>query len=643
MRLTEKQRSIIWIAVVAVVYFAVARLSLSILMTPAGIAAVWPPEGIFLSAILLTRRETRPWLIGVLFATDLLGELVAGTSLFVSMGYSLALAGSAGMGSWLILRFLGPSISFSKVREVFGFLALSVFLANLTMSLLAAAVSTRTPGSAFWESWRTWATSDGIGNLLVTPCIITWARARAPVTWDPRRWIEGVSLVIPLAVITFFAFGAFAERGEAALPLTYLCFPLLLWAALRFDLRFLTTSLAGMAAIAVGSTLGAGTPSPLGLHVDDVILVQLFLATMAIPALVLAATVAERKESLEALGKSEALLSSVVEGTSDAVYAKDREGRYLLLNDVARKILGKSLDELLGRDFSGTLVADHTQSLAEQDRQVLDSREPHTYQEKLTLADGQEHTFLSTKSPLLGPGGEVVGLLGVARDITELARSQEERDRLRERMVNAQEEERRRIAADIHDDSIQQMTAVGLRLGALRHLVASGGSDDGAFASLEESVEKAIGRLRHLMFELRPPALDEQGLVAAIVGYVGTESREGGFRFDVRDRLQQEPEASVRAGLYRIVQEAVRNVSKHAEANSITVTVSSEKGGVGLEIQDDGQGFGAQETWSPDHFGLAGIRERASMMGGSATVQSSRGAGTRVKIWVPSHHGPGAL
>jgi len=212
---------------------------------------------------------------------------------------------------------------------------------------------------------------------------------------------------------------------------------------------------------------------------------------------------------------------------------------------------------------------------------------------------------------------------------------QQRRD-LAQRLERAQEEERRRIAADIHDDPIQVMSAVDLRLQML-----SESGEPATRAELEplhEIVVHSIERLRSLLFELHPTTLDREGLAAALKLMLERAAVEAGWTVRLEDDLAAEPQAQERALLYRIAQEGVANVRKHAQAGRVLARVASRDGGVTIVVEDDGVGFDTSVIGEPvpGHLGLTTMVERAELLGGWCRVTSKPGSGTRVECWLPS-------
>jgi signal transduction histidine kinase len=218
------------------------------------------------------------------------------------------------------------------------------------------------------------------------------------------------------------------------------------------------------------------------------------------------------------------------------------------------------------------------------------------------------------------------------KNMDVLRRTMQDRHRLLMRLEDAQEEERRRIAADIHDDPIQVISAADLRAQRLARQI-SDPQLRGEVEALQATLAQSVERLRHLLFELRPPSLDREGLVAALRAYVS--GREGPDVV-IEDELPGEPAPDIRALLFRIAQEALTNAWKHSGAKRVTVSVVAEEGGIRLRIVDDGGGFDAAAP-PPDHghIGLPTMVERAELAGGRCQIESQPGGGTTVDAWLP--------
>ncbi len=417
-------RNVLWIASVAVVYFAVARFSLFFVLQPEAIAAFWPAEGIFISAILLTHPRLRPYLIGVLFLTEVMVEVVAYSP--ARFLYPLALTGSASFSAWLLLRFANGAGFHRRARDVVAFLALSVVLSNGLFSLLAAAATMPIPGTSFFRSWKWWAGTNAIGNLLVTPFILSWAsRVKAGWgDWKANRPVEGAILFVSLAALYHYAFNHVTEGVSFTLLVAYLSFPFLIWAALRFRGCEVTLALIILAAISLDAVIAGRLPG-FESRLDALIVVQLYLAVLAIPALFLAAVMNERREAETTLRESQRLLQTLVEAMPDAVFVKDLRGRYRLFNPGAARVTGKGAAEALGNDDTVLFPADQAVAIMETDRRVVDSGKTVTFEEDVATATGEKATFLSTKGPMVDERGDITGLFGIARDITEQRRSGE--------------------------------------------------------------------------------------------------------------------------------------------------------------------------------------------------------------------------
>jgi signal transduction histidine kinase len=198
------------------------------------------------------------------------------------------------------------------------------------------------------------------------------------------------------------------------------------------------------------------------------------------------------------------------------------------------------------------------------------------------------------------------------------------------RLLRMQEEERRRLAAEIHDDAIQAISAAYMRMQLLGRKLTSP-ADRESCESLERMLKLAVQRLRRLTFELRPVALDDTTLARALADYVGQVEFDASVAVRLVDGLSTQPSDQSRLVLYRVAQEVLTNVAKHAAASTVVVSLTEDAAGFSLLVEDDGRGFDTRQSG----LGLQFVRERAEAIGGGCRVESEPGRGTNVRVWVP--------
>lgn len=345
--------------------------------------------------------------------------------------------------------------------------------------------------------------------------------------------------------------------------------------------------------------------------------------------------------------KREEVLRGVLESAPDAIIAVDSEGLIHVVNGQAEKLFGYTRDQLLGMSVDQlvpeALRAGHAGHRAE----YLRNPQPRAMAVGLELSgrrrDGSEFPADISLNAIRTTDGNLV--VAAVRDISERKQAEKRRAetlQMAERrhqmsmLVHAQEEERRKIAADIHDDPIQAMTATSLRLQQLRRRLTD--PDQLALlAKLDEAVRESILRLRRMMFDLRPAALDRSGLSAALRELLERLKVESGVDFSLDDRLAAEPGSELRVEIYRIAQEALANVRKHAQATNVSVEIQDVQDGYHVRIADNGVGFESRvdAAAADGHIGLMAMRERAEIAGGWLKIKSAKGSGTAVECWLP--------
>jgi signal transduction histidine kinase len=191
------------------------------------------------------------------------------------------------------------------------------------------------------------------------------------------------------------------------------------------------------------------------------------------------------------------------------------------------------------------------------------------------------------------------------------------------------------MAEGIEDHSLQHVAALGMRLETMRRNV-----DDpdqlGALDEMGETVMEAVERLRHLLVELRPRALEQDGLGAGLRQYLRGVESDTGTAVTLVEKTTSELELGARVVAYRIAQEAIGNAVRHADASNVDVTLEDAPGGVLVRIADDGRGFDPDGSGAPQHDVVASMRERATLAGGRLGVRSGPIEGTTVEFWLPT-------
>jgi PAS domain S-box-containing protein len=354
------------------------------------------------------------------------------------------------------------------------------------------------------------------------------------------------------------------------------------------------------------------------------------------------------RDAQESVRVSEFRFRHIIDAALDAVIAMDADGNVTEWNMRAESMFGWTRAEVVGTQLSALIVPEENREAHRIGMErFLETGVGPILGERIELSalrrDGTELPVELTVTVL--SEGDRPTFSAFVRDMTQrheaeaeirasldaLQRSERERRNLVQQLVRASEEERARLAGDVHDDSVQAMTAVGMRLETLKRRL-----DDNdrvlEVDQLQTTVSDAVSRLRRLLFELRPPALDQHGVAAAL--------RELLDRLDVRSRLDasgfEEPPDELRTILYRVAQESLANIRKHAAASSVTVALESDPHGWRVRVTDDGVGFTPNDGGSdPTHMGLASMRERAEMGAGTCSVTSSPGAGTTVEVFLP--------
>jgi PAS domain S-box-containing protein len=316
----------------------------------------------------------------------------------------------------------------------------------------------------------------------------------------------------------------------------------------------------------------------------------------------------------------------------DAFVATDEHGRITTWSQGAERLFGVEAAEAEGQAIEAVFAGDAELRLP-WDIRAARAAGTRRFERWLTRRDGSAVHVRGTIAPLPAPAG----LLLVARDDTGAELRQRD---LLSRLVTAQDRERRHIGMDVHDGIGQEVTAANLLLEALR-LQRDGDGFEDAFAAVQQALQRIDLELHHLTGELRPARHDLHDLPDALTTYVRQWSERSGVAADVRTRVPrgQRFGCDAERAIYRVVQEALNNVCRHARATRLRVGLEQRATELVVSITDNGTGFEPAATPTARRretsFGLLGMHDRAALLHGSLDVDSAPGRGTTVTLSVP--------
>jgi PAS domain S-box-containing protein len=333
--------------------------------------------------------------------------------------------------------------------------------------------------------------------------------------------------------------------------------------------------------------------------------------------------------------KQTAEITDILTYTPAVIYIKDRAGRYTLVNTRYEELFGVSNTEVRGKTDYDILPEQVSNQFRISDTQVLKESRSLQVEEHIQQTDGL-HTYLAVKFPMYDESGAISGVCGILNDITAVKKAQTQLRRLSGSIMANQEQERSAIARELHDELGQVLTA--LRMDSIwMHERLKTKDREAAERALTmcRLIDKNIEDVRGMAFRLRPGVLDDLGLVDAIEWYTTDFERRTDiacvFEHENVPRLNE----TVSTAAYRIAQEALTNIARHAGAGQVKVSLRSDNGFLTLAVVDDGQGFDVLQLSESEGLGVAGMRERATLVGGSLDVNSRPLKGTRVFLKVP--------
>ncbi|MCX6928792.1 MAG: MASE1 domain-containing protein [Verrucomicrobia bacterium] len=545
---------------------------------------LFPPSGIAVAAPLIYGLRVWP---GVFAGAWLLGMTTVNAPLLVgitAMGNTLE-----GMAvAWFINHHAGGARFYEQPVSIVKFVLLAGVLSPLLcppfglgeFSLRSLMFWTLDPATL-----RVWWLGETTSVLVLTPLLAVWA-TRFRVTWNLAQSAEYTALMVLLLLVNVGVFAILPPAWAQGFLLPYLCLPFPLWAALRFGPGATTIAISVQALVSLWGTLhGFGlfawtTPD------KALMAYQGFTSFNAVMGLLVAAVVWQREEMKLTLQRAYGELEQrVMERTRD-----------LSMEVEVRKKVEVTLAQTL--TCVEQRVKERTAELSEANQRLeQENRQRRSAEEALS--------------------------------------------RVLQRLIDAQETERRRLARELHDEMGPDLTALKLGLQNAARARTQPQPVPPPLTHLEELTDRIMHNVHRMAWELRPPALDDLGLVPALQRFTEEWSARTGIAVGLHNFAPHAVRlpARIETALYRITQEALTNVLKHSKAQRVSVLLDRQPQRVSLIVEDNGQGFEADEYLSRPSpnggMGLVGMQERVSSVGGTLQIESARNAGATLYVRIP--------
>lgn len=356
--------------------------------------------------------------------------------------------------------------------------------------------------------------------------------------------------------------------------------------------------------------------------------------------IVLVEDITDSKKAEEALRGSEERFRKLFAHAATGMTLQDLDGNFLEVNQAFCEITGYDERELVGADFRSLTLPQDPAGASCRTEELLVGKIPSYVLEKRYIRKDRSPVWVRNSVSLLGDS-KPPRIITLVEDITERKQAEEALRQLSCRLLQAQDEERRRLARELHDGTAQTIAALGMNLSVVRESLAA--LDTRAQRALHGSLELAdqcIRELRTHSYLLHPPMLDDRGLAPALAGYAeGFAHRSGiSVKLDLPPDLARLPQ-EVELMLFRVVQESLTNIHRHSGSRMATIRLARYPKDVVLQVRDQGHGIGGKQGWPGEPgvrlgVGIAGMRERVRQIGGTLQIRSRPG-GTDVEVVVP--------
>ena len=631
------------IAWVFAAYFVAGKLGQATTsIRSSNLGPVWPAYGIAVASFLAYGYRVWPGIAASAFLIAYLSPVPA----LAALGQATGATVGAAIAAFSVRRIPHFDPKLSRLGDAIGFITRAAFGSAVVSSTMGVASLYFTHVQAYsglGSAWVIYWLGDSTGVLLVTPLVFTLPTLLSGSA--RQRTVELVALVTFSVVACIVVFGDLPLVPVRLHVLAFAILPLVMWAAIDFGIGGAAMSVFMIATIATVSTaLGLGPFAGNTPFVGAVLLDVLFMV-LAVSGLTLAAVIAEREQAEAARAglvrertamETRLRLAAIVESSNDAILSTNVDRTILSWNAAAERIFGFTEGEAVGRPIT-MLIPAAVQGEAADIYERLRAGERIDHFETIRVTKSGKHVPVSlTISPVADADGRFIGAANTYRDISEQKRAQETLSTVNRRLIEAQEQERSRIARELHDDIGQRLAVLALEVDDLTTISTAASPLHDKTMALKGRVSEIASDVQGLSHELHSPRLRLLGLAGAMKAFCGQAARQHAATvdFEARDVPHRVP-PDVSLCLFRVLQEAVHNAAKHSGVQRVQARLWGTPGQIHLAISDEGSGFDVEAAKAGPGIGLISMAERMKLVDGDLAIESMPQHGTTIRVRVP--------
>jgi PAS domain S-box-containing protein len=613
--------------------YLVPRLIGILASNPQTVWPLWPGCAILVTGLLLIRLNLWLVVIPASFVGFALADLQVGVPL------SLIVRFIPGNTVEVLISAIGLRYCFNGVPKLNSVKALAKYalFAIVLAPSAGAFFSAQSVARDYWMGWKIVVLSEILAFLTVTPALLSWVIEGSVLRRRSRaHHIEGLMLIAGLFLVSYIVFTVPEDSRSPAL--FYSLVPFLLWSALRFGWLGVSTSLVAVTSLSIWGAVHGRGPFSAMVPLTDPLPLQTFLVFVSIPFMFLAALAEEHEQAALVVRESEERFRLVANTAPVMIWMAATDSLCTYVNQTWLKFTGRPLEEELGNAWKKGIHQEDVEGCLKTYSQAFEQRQSFAMEYRIRRNDGAYRWIHDTGVPRFNPDGSFAGYIGSCMDITDRKLAEEALANVGRRLIEAHEEERTRIARELHDDIEQRVALLCVELESLDP------EAPGSAVELLQLARKQVSDLgediQALSHRLHSSKLEYLGLLSAAKSFCGELSAQRNVRIEFKHSdIPAELPKEISLCLFRVLQEALQNAVKHSGTQDFSVEMSGTQDGICLIVSDSGIGFDLRHTVNGRGLGLISMRERLRLVNGELSIQSEPGRGTAVLARVPQGHG----